>query len=287
MMTSPTFIAWYIPRRRYFEIGFWIAFLYGNAVANVITTMIDLRDAHPIINSWALIIRELSSNTVLLALLPLLLAIDRRWPLRWNCWRQNLPKHLICSVGFSVIHVVGMVAIRKLAFAVRGFHYDFGQWPMELLYEYLKDVRTYFYILAFVYLYRLLILRLQGEATLLAAPDVGAPLDPIDRPERFLVRKLGKEFLVSAHDIEWLEASGNYVNLHVLGQIYPLRSTMAAIEERLAPSSFRRVHRSYIVNLDQLVHIEPLESGDAQLLLRNGKRVPCSRRYRSNLRVSD
>ena len=44
-----------------------------------------------------------------------------------------------------------------------------------------------------------------------------------------LVRKLGKEFLVPVAEIEWLQAQANYVNLHVGGKAYPLRSTMAAV----------------------------------------------------------
>src|SRR5678815_3678922 len=51
-----------------------------------------------------------------------------------------------------------------------GSQYDFGYWPKELLYEYLKDVRTYASTITVVYLYRLLLLRLQGEARLLTAP---------------------------------------------------------------------------------------------------------------------
>src|SRR5690606_14172858 len=134
-------------------------------------------------------------------------------------------------------------------------------------------------------LYRLLLLRLQGEARLLGAPDTGPPVEPVERPERFLVRKLRAEFLVSARDIEWLEAAQNYVNLHVRGRVYPLRSTMAAIQERLDPSRFVRVHRSYIVNLDFLAQIESLDTGDARLVLKDGTRVPCSRRYKPALRA--
>jgi Response regulator of the LytR/AlgR family len=106
----------------------------------------------------------------------------------------------------------------------------------------------------------------------------------VERPERFLVRKLGRDFLVNAREIEWLQASGNYVNLHVRGRDYPLRTTMAAIKDRLDPVRFVRVHRSYFVNLDYLAEIEPLETGDARLILRDGARVPCSRRYRTPLR---
>jgi DNA-binding LytR/AlgR family response regulator len=98
------------------------------------------------------------------------------------------------------------------------------------------------------------------------------------------VRKVGAEFLVPARDIEWLEAAENYVNLHVRGRVYPLRSTMTAIQERLDPQRFVRVHRSYIVNLDFLVQIEPTDAGDAQLHLKDGTKVPCSRRYRQSLR---
>ena len=98
------------------------------------------------------------------------------------------------------------------------------------------------------------------------------------------MRKLGTEFLVPARDIEWLEAAENYVNLHVRGRVYPLRSTMAAIQDRLDPQRFVRVHRSYIVNLGFLAQIEPLDTGDARLLLKDGTRIPCSRRYRAALR---
>ena len=117
------------------------------------------------------------------------------------------------------------------------------------------------------------------------APDDEAPASgPVIRPERFLVRKLGKEFLVPAADIEWLQASGNYVNLHVRGRDYPLRSTMAAIEQRLDPQRFVRIHRSYIVNVGQVASIEPLDGGEARIHLRDGGTLPCSRRYREGLR---
>ena len=59
---------------------------------------------------------------------------------------------------------------------------------------------------------------------------------------------------------------------------------MAGIEERLDPARFVRVHRGYFVNLDYLVEIEPLETGDARLQMRDGTRLPCSRRYRAALR---
>ena len=95
---------------------------------------------------------------------------------------------------------------------------------------------------------------------------------------------LGREFLVAANDIEWIQASGNYVNLRMRQHDYPLRSTIAGIETKLDPRRFARVHRSYLVNLDQIASIEPMDTGDARLHLKDGTMLPCSRRYRADLR---
>src|SRR5690606_20723405 len=102
--------------------------------------------------------------------------------------------------------------------------------------------------------------------------------------ERFLVRKLGREFLVAASDIEWLQASGNYVNLRVRGHDYPLRSTLGGIAARLDPERFVRIHRSYMVNLNCIGSIEPLDTGDARVHLKDGGALPASRSYRAELR---
>jgi DNA-binding LytR/AlgR family response regulator len=136
--------------------------------------------------------------------------------------------------------------------------------------------------------YRLLLLRLQGEARVLDAPEASAvtppaPPEPAGRPERFLVRKLRREFLIAANDIEWLQAEGNYVGLHVNGHDYLLRSTLTDFLGQLDPARFVRVHRSYAVNLDRIAEIEPQESGDARLKMKGGGQVPCSRRYREAL----
>jgi hypothetical protein len=216
---------------------------------------------------------------------PAVVWFTRRFPLLWDNWRRQLPWYFAASVVFSVVHVVAMVLLRQLAYATQGETYRFGHWPTELFYEYLKDVRAFGLYVLTIEGYRFLRRRLQGEARMLDAPDEGPPLDSIERPERFLVRKLGREFLVAAADIEWLQAAGNYVNLRVRGHDYPLRSTIAGIESRLDPARFLRIHRSYIVNFDQIVSIEPLESGDARVHLRDRTVLPCSRRYRDALKA--
>ncbi len=274
----------YLPWRRVVEIGFWPALAFLNAAANSVTTTIDLQRRSLPFDSWEPWIWEMTSAVLLVALVPGVVWFTRRFPLHWDTLRRVLPWHVAASVVYSLIHVLGMVGLRKLAYATQGDSYNFGVWPVELFYEYLKDVRTYTSTVLVIEGYRLLLRRLQGEARLLSAPDEGNALEPIDRPERFLVRKLGREFLIAAGDIEWLQASGNYVNLHVHGRDYPLRSTIGSIESRLDPRRFVRVHRSYIVNLDRVAMIEPLDTGDARVHLKDGTALPCSRRYRTVLR---
>ena len=275
----------YLPWRRWFEVGFWVATYLMAAATDSVVVLWDIRRTELSFASWEPLVWEWSSHLVMLALIPAVIAIERQKPLVYGRLRRNVPWHLLAAVVFSIVHVLGMVGLRKLAYQAMDQQYHFGPWPQELFYEFLKDSRSYAGILVTVYLYRLLLLRLQGEARLLDVPDDDGPqVEPVERPDRFLVRKLGKEFLVAANDIEWLQASANYVNLHVRGRDYPLRTTMAALEPRLDPALFVRVHRSHMINLDCLVEIEPLESGDARLLMRDGTRIPCSRRYRNALR---
>jgi LytTr DNA-binding domain len=271
--------------RRPLEVGFWIALTLVNGVANSVTVLMDIRRVDLDFADWEPVVWEWSSGIVILLLIPAVVWLTRRFPFHWGAWRRQLCWLLLGSLVFSLLHVVGMVALRELAYASQGQDYDFGHWPSELVYEYLKDLRGYVMIVSIMESYRFMIRRLQGEASLLGPPDEGEPVEPLDRPERFLVRKLGREFLIAAHDIEWLQASGNYVNLRVRGHDYPLRSTIAGIEARLDPEHFVRVHRSYIVNLGGIVSIEPLDSGDARIHLRDGAAVPCSRTYRDALRT--
>src|SRR5690606_27871546 len=110
-----------------------------------------------------------------------------------------------------------------------------------------------------------------------------APPAPVT--DRFLVKKLGREFLVRVEDIDWIEAAGNYVTLHVGERLYPLRETMTAIEQKLDGRGFARVHRGAIVNLDRVRDIEPFDTGDARAHLVSGTAVAVSRRYRQTLKA--
>jgi hypothetical protein len=274
----------YQPFRPWVEPGYWIAGTVITAAANSATVLMDIRRAGLHFQGWEPVAWEWSSNLVFLALVPLVVWFTRRVPLHLDTWRRALPLHLLASVVWSALHVAGMVALRKAIYAMQGAQYDFGDWPREFLYEYIKDVRSYAGGVTTIEVYRWLLRRLQGEASLLASSDDAPAPSPGERPERFLVRKLGKEFLITANEVESAQAAGNYVNLHLRGRDYPLRSTISAVEQMLDPARFVRVHRSWIVNLDTIAEIEPLDTGDARIRLRDGRVLPCSRTYRDVLR---
>ncbi len=131
-------------------------------------------------------------------------------------------------------------------------------------------------------MYRFVLRRLQGEAEFLTEGQEEA--EPVAVVDRFLIKKLGREFLVRVEHIDWIESSGNYVNLHVGERVYPLRETMTNISERLINQGFQRVHRSAIVNLDRIDELLTFDSNDGEVRLTSGASVPASRRYRKELR---
>jgi two-component system LytT family response regulator len=100
---------------------------------------------------------------------------------------------------------------------------------------------------------------------------------------RLLVRNAGRVTVVRIADIDWIESAGNYVELHVGVRRHLLRATMSSILRRVASPPFARVHRSRIVNLERVSELRQLRTGDYEILLKDGRRLGMSRRFRSEL----
>jgi two-component system, LytTR family, response regulator len=94
-----------------------------------------------------------------------------------------------------------------------------------------------------------------------------------------VVREQERYLLVPMADIHCLEATGNYVKLHCERGNHLLRSTLAAVEARLDPQRFLRVHRSWIVNLEQVQEAQPWTKGSWVLVTRRGVQVPVGQQY--------
>jgi two-component system, LytTR family, response regulator len=95
--------------------------------------------------------------------------------------------------------------------------------------------------------------------------------------ERIPVEMRGKVVPVPVARIEYITASGSYAELHVADRSYVIRETMQALEERLDPARFLRVHRSAIVRLDLVELLHRGAGGDYHVQLRGGARLPVSR----------
>ena len=100
---------------------------------------------------------------------------------------------------------------------------------------------------------------------------------------RFPVRVGSRIQVVLTDDIEWIAAAGDYAELHSRGRCHLLRETMNALEARLDPAQFLRIHRSTIVNIERIQEFQPLFHGDYAVLLRDGTQLTLSRTYRQRL----
>lgn len=101
--------------------------------------------------------------------------------------------------------------------------------------------------------------------------------------ERLVVKTNGRVFFMKVSEIDWIEAAGNYVNIHAGNDAHLLRETMNGIETQLDPRKFVRIHRSTMVNIERIKELSPLFHGDYILTLVNGSRLTMSRSYRSKL----
>jgi two-component system, LytTR family, response regulator len=88
---------------------------------------------------------------------------------------------------------------------------------------------------------------------------------------------------VRTEEIDWVEAEGNYVRLHVGKTSHLLRETLASLEESLDPRRFRRIHRSTIVNLDRIRELQPWFRKDFKVILLDGSELTLSRSFADRL----
>lgn len=98
--------------------------------------------------------------------------------------------------------------------------------------------------------------------------------------DRLVVKSVGRVFFLKTDEIDWIEAAGNYVKLHVGREAHMIRETMNGIESKLDPDKFLRIHRSTVVNIDRIKELHPMFSGDYAVILRNGTELALSRNYR-------
>jgi two-component system LytT family response regulator len=124
-------------------------------------------------------------------------------------------------------------------------------------------------------------LRASVERARTYVESLRAPASEQNRlPNRLIVKHEGRHIYMAIDEIDWLEAAGDHVRLHVGAQSYSLRSTMRAMAARLGATRFVRAHRGTLVAVDRIRELEPYSRGEHLLVLRDGTKLPLSRRYR-------
>jgi two-component system LytT family response regulator len=103
-------------------------------------------------------------------------------------------------------------------------------------------------------------------------------LSPQSKPiARLAVKAEGRVVFLKMTEIDWIEATGNYLGLHVGKDNYLLRGRLSELEKKLSTDQFFRIHRSTIVNLDRVKEFRPSFKGDGVVVLKDGARLAASR----------
>ncbi len=114
--------------------------------------------------------------------------------------------------------------------------------------------------------------------------DIGSADRFARKPERIVVRSAGRVVFVNICEIDWVEAAGDYVTLHVGKKSWLLRETVADMEKKLRDKGFARIHRSTIVNTERIAEMRVLDNGEYRLILRNGTELKLSRSHRHQVK---
>lgn len=100
--------------------------------------------------------------------------------------------------------------------------------------------------------------------------------------DRLIVKTNGRIIFLRMEEIDWMEAAGNYVKLHVGNESHLVRETMNHLEGQLNPQKFIRIHRSTIINIDKIKELQPYFNGEYTVILQNNTQLILSRGYREN-----
>jgi len=124
---------------------------------------------------------------------------------------------------------------------------------------------------------------LASLAILASSTDRNAQSTPGRYLQRLVIRSIGRVQFVDVSQIDWLEASGNYVEVHADSESFLHRERLRVLESQLDPADFLRIHRSIIVNRMVVKELRPLAGGDYSVVLRDGEALRLSRTYRAAL----
>lgn len=240
------------------------------ALVDTFSVVHDRAEAGRPVPFWEPLVWETTSVLVLTVLSPFIMAFTRRVTPLTSPWARVIPGHLLGAVVFSLLHVTAMGVLRWAVYAAVGDFYAPFSPLAEFPYEFRKDLLVYFAIVAIYVIW-------------LRLGPVPRP-EPVDSDEEAIeVRDGARRRFVPLSEVEWIEAAGNYVELHRGATPILHRAPLSEMERRLQGAGFVRIHRSRLVRRAAIVEVESKPSGDYVVRLADGRELAGSRRFRKPL----
>jgi DNA-binding LytR/AlgR family response regulator len=220
-----------------------------------------------------------------------ILLLARRFPFSRENWHRAFAVHIPASFFFAI----GTLMIFTVIRAVMGHPYSVDRFQNLVVEEIHSTVLIYFGILGVRQAINYLLGSgateskrprpiEQSEPILNQGPDEIADRNGAGSSsafvERFSIKNRGRILLIDANEIDLITSEGNYVKIHSNGTSHLMRDTMKGIEQKLDPKDFLRIRRSTIVRIDRIKELHPRTTGEFEIVLRNGRKLTSSRRYR-------
>ena len=184
--------------------------------------------------------------------------------------------------GFGVINEVGLDAMPSTIFVTAYNEHAIKALESHALDYLLKPFSDERFQAALAHARKYLALRSNSQARSAAtAADVSDNRRTYS--ERIAMRTDGRILFLDVNQIDWIEAAGIYVNLHIGDKTLLYRSTLAQTLKRLNPQQFVRLHRSAVVNTSRILELHPRGHGDYAVVLMGGKQLTLSRAYKPTL----
>ena len=260
---------------------FIILFVFLSWVTLSTSDQIDaIKDAsgEPAIQFW---LTQFTSHLVILLVTFLIPWLLTRHPITREAWPRPVAIFGLGFVLFGTVHILGMVALRKLLWPLLiGEHYEFGLTdPLNWAYELQKDLYTFVLLISIFWFGRYSAQqRLEAKGRQEEASESG----------RLTLTSGGRIYLIDADEIQMAKAAANYVEIDTPKKTLLVRITLRELERLLvtAGDNHIRIHRSCIVHKTDIAELKPNGDGSATIKLLRGQTLQVSRSYRTALNAT-
>jgi hypothetical protein len=253
-------------------VVYWFAFLLVLEPGNLMRAIRAGSELH-----WSHEVFRIIAASLLGALsAPLLFALVRLYPVEGKAWWRNAA----IQAGSCALISASLIAVSTLL-----AHWFFVPDQRSLASEFVANFASNWLLLAFSLAGFLAIVHALGFFGRMRAYELAA--EAIANAPGYVtqipVRSRGQITLLEFTSVDWIEAQGNYLALHVGPAAHLIRESIARLEARLDPAHFTRIHRSTIVAVNRIRDMVPLGAGDATLRLKDGTELRLSRNFRDRL----